>query len=155
MMNMKRRITLTQSQFKALVAEEMNRAASPNIISDENGDPMVFYHSYDIHNYDSSLIYLSTDEEFTKEFGGDTEAFYICSERTYVTEDDEYLRDKDGNVIMYEGEPATIGYLDSIDEEYLDWFRENYDCMMDREGMFTVVFDKSSLIPIERHPNSI
>ena len=80
-------------------------------------------------------------------FGSRTDAFYISSNRPYVTED-EYLRDSDGNLIMFEGEPASIGWLDAIPEEYLEWFKDNYDCMMDVNGTFAVVFDKGNLIPV-------
>ena len=140
---------LNEYGFKSLIVERVKNILN-GIISDEDGHPIVFYHSYDVdESYNSGLIYLSSDREFSSEFGDNTDAFYISSNRPYITED-EYLRDSDGNLIMFDGEPASIGWLDAIPEEYLEWFKDNYDCMMDDDGVFAVVFDRDNLIPVNK-----
>ena len=50
---------------------------------------------------------------------------------------------------MYDDEPASIGYLDSVDEEYIEYLSDNYDCIMDENGEFVVVFSRDNIITDE------
>lgn len=97
-----------------------NRLENCSKMVDEFGRPQLYYHSYDYENYDSGLIYFSTDREYSEEFGENTEAFFLNCRKPYVATDG-ILRYEDGTEVMFEGEPATIGYLDSVDEEYVMW----------------------------------
>ena len=97
----------------------INDDYNSTLLSDENGDPIVFYHSYEAEdNLDADMIWLSISEKFSKEFGENTDVYYLNVRKPYITVDG-VLRDADGNVIMFEGEPAGIGYLDAIPEKYL------------------------------------
>lgn len=92
------------------------------------------------------MIWLSTDEEYSREFGDATVKCHLRVENPYV---DEVLRDSQGNEIIFEGEPASISYLDSIPESDLLFLMENYDCIMDPEGYITVVFNRDAIVDVE------
>ena len=120
------------------------------LYSDESGRPIVFYHSYDGEDdLESEMIWLSTNEEFSKEFGENTDAYYLKTGRIYVTEEDGILRDENNVEIMFESEPAEIGFFDSISDDEQIWFEDNFDCVMDPDGVFTIVFDRDMLIPVD------
>ena len=132
-------------EFKNIFGDWENDRENSSKCVDAAGRPMLLYHSYDNENYDSGLIYLSSDEDFSSEFGDITEEFFVNLRNPYITEDG-ILRDANDNEIYFEGEPAAIGYLDSIPEEYLLWYQNNFDGVMDPTGYFVVAFDKKSLI---------
>lgn len=137
--------------MKLFLIREMriNDDYNSTLLSDDNGSPIVFYHSYeDEDNLDADMIWLSISEKFSKEFGENTDAYYLNVRKPYITEDG-VLRDADENVIMFEGEPAGIGYLDAIPEKYLLWYIDNFDCVMDVDMEFVIVFDRDCLVPAE------
>lgn len=117
---------------------------SENLIKDDNGNPLTFYHSYDEDN-DSDMYWLSTNYEFSKEFGDKTIECYIKSENPKVFKDG-ILRYEDGSPVMFDDEPATIGYLDAVEDEYIEYLMDNYDCIMDDNGEFTVVFSRDNIV---------
>ena len=120
------------------------------LYSDENGNPIVFYHSYEGEDdLDAEMIWLSTDEEFSKEFGDNTDEYYLNITHPYVTEEDGVLRDENGDEIIYEDEPAGIGFLDAIPESKQLWFMDNFDAVMDPDGTFTIVFDRDKMVHIK------
>ena len=122
------------------------------LYSDESGRPIVFYHSYDGEDdLESEMIWLSTNEEFSKEFGENTDAYYLKTSRPYmyVTREDGILRDLNEREIMFDGEPAEIGFFDSIAYSERLWFEDNFDCVMDPDGVFTIVFDRDKLVPVD------
>ena len=101
----------------------INEDYNNTLYSDENGNPIVFYHSYEGEDdLDAEMIWLSTDEEFSKEFGDNTDEYYLFITHPYVTKEDGVLRDENGDEIIYEDEPAGIGFLDAIPERKLLWF---------------------------------
>lgn len=91
------------------------------------------------------MYWLSTDYEFSREFGDKTVECYIKSESTKVFEDG-ILRYEDGTPVTFDDEPATIGYLDSVEEDYVECLKDNYDCIMDDTGEFTVIFSRDNII---------
>ena len=106
----------------------------------------------DIEGWSSlAAVFLVTmvDEEFSKEFGDNTDEYYLNITHPYVTEDDGVLRDENGDEIIYEDEPAGIGFLDAIPESKLLWFMNNFDAVMDPDGTFTIVFDRDKIVPIK------
>lgn len=124
---------------------EAAKAAMPNTkVVDENGNPLVVYHSYDNENYNSGLVFASADESYSREFGDNTDKVYINLTNPYITEDG-ILRDANGNEVMYEGEPASIGYLDSVNDDYLNWLQSNYDGIMDKDMEFVVAFNPNQI----------
>lgn len=128
----------------------INEDYNNTLYSDENGNPIVFYHSYDGEDdLDAEMIWLSTDEEFSKEFGDNTDEYYLNITHPYVTEEDGVLRDENGDEIIYEDEPAGIGFLDAIPESKLLWFMNNFDAVMDPDGTFTIVFDRDKIVTIK------
>ena len=128
----------------------INEDYNNTLYSDQNGNPIVFYHSYDGEDdLDAEMIWLSTDEEFSKEFGDNTDEYYLIITHPYVTKEDGVLRDVNGDEIIYEDEPAGIGFLDAIPERKLLWFMQNFDAVMDPDGTFTIVFDRGTMVPIE------
>lgn len=144
-----REAQIHSEKFKSVFGDWENDPEHSSKCVDAAGRPMLLYHSYDNENYDSGLIYLSTSEDFSSEFGDTTEEFFVNLRNPYITEDDEILRDADGNEIYFDGEPASIGYLDSVPEEYLIWLQDNFDGVMDPTRYFVVAFDKDSLIKAE------
>ena len=128
----------------------INEDYNNTLYSDENGKPIVFYHSYEGEDdFDAEMIWLSTDEEFSKEFGDNTDEYYLSITHPYVTEEDGVLRDENGDEIIYEDEPAGIGFLDAIPESKQLWFMDNFDAVMDPDGTFTIVFDRDKMVPVE------
>ena len=128
----------------------INEDYNNTLYSDENGNPIVFYHSYEGEDdLDAEMIWLSTDEEFSKEFGDNTDEYYLNITHPYVTEEDGVLRDENGDEIIYEDEPAGIGFLDAIPESKLLWFMNNFDAVMDPDGTFTIVFDRDKMVTIK------
>lgn len=128
----------------------INEDYNNTLYSDENGNPIVFYHSYEGEDdLDAEMIWLSTDEEFSKEFGDNTDEYYLSITHPYVTEEDSVLRDENGDEIIYEDEPAGIGFLDAIPESKLLWFMNNFDAVMDPDGTFTIVFDRDKMVSIK------
>lgn len=128
----------------------INEDYNNTLYSDENGNPIVFYHSYDGEDdLDAEMIWLSTDEDFSKEFGDKTDEYYLSITHPYVTEEDGVLRDENGDEIIYEDEPAGIGFLDAIPESKLLWFMNNFDAVMDPDGTFTIVFDRDKMVLVK------
>lgn len=145
------KIILTESTFNRLMKESKPRALPNNVLKNENGEPMVFYHSYEDEDHSdyADMIWLSTNKKFSQEFGNMTDMYYACPKKPYILPGDELQYD-DGTVVMFEGEPAGIGYLDAVDYEYIDWLTSNYDAIMTKNGNFLVVFSKRVLIPIKQ-----
>lgn len=121
------------------------RVSDDGLLS-QNGQPIVFYHSFYDDDEDADMIWLSTNEDYSREFGDTTVKCYLRVERPYI---DEVLRDSQGNEIIFDGEPASIGYLDSIPESDLLFLIDNYDCIMDPTGYITVVFDRDAMVDVE------
>lgn len=113
-------------------------------IVDENGEPMVVYHSYDNDNYDSGLVFMSADKDFSEEFGSNIDAVFVNLRNPYIAKDD-IMRDAEGNAIMFEGEPATIGYLDSLPSDYILWLQSNYDGVIGDSNTFVVAFEANQI----------
>lgn len=119
------------------------------LFSDKDGNPIVFYHSYeDEDNLDADMIWLSSNEEFSQEFGDNTDEYYLSIRHPYITKEDGVLRDWNGDEIIFEDEPAGIGFLDAIPQIYIDWFMNNFDAVMDPDGYFVIVFDRDNLVAI-------
>ena len=134
----------------AMVMKEIARFFTIHLNENKNTHT-IFYHSYDGEpDLDADMIWLSTDKEFSKEFGENTDAYYLNAKTPYITDEDGILRDSEGNDINYQGEPASIGYFDAIDEIYQIWFMDNFDCVMTPSGDFTIVFDKNVLVPVKK-----
>ena len=129
-----------QQFFESATEAEKNSSK----IVDENGEPRVVYHSYDNENYDSGLVYMSANESFSQEFGENTDAVFVNIRNPYTTEDG-ILRDADGNEIMFDGEPASIGYLDSVSDDYISWLQGNYDGVMDGDFEFVIAFEPTQI----------
>ena len=56
---------LNESGLRSLIVERVRNILN-GIISDEDGKPIVFYHSYDVdESYNSGLIFLSSDDGFS------------------------------------------------------------------------------------------
>ena len=113
----------------------------------KNGQPIIFYHSfYEEDDEDADMIWLSTDEDYSREFGDTTIKCYLRVENPYI---DDVLRDSRGNEIIFDGETASVGYLDSIPESDYLFLVDHYDCVMDTTGYITVVFDRDAMVDIE------
>ena len=130
--------------FKNWFGDWINDPANASKVLDENGEPMVVYHSYDNSNYDSGLVYMSADKNFSGEFGSNIDAVFVNIRNPYIAKDD-ILRDAEGNVIMFEGEPATIGYLDSLPSDYILWLQSNYDGVIGDSNTFVVAFEANQI----------
>ena len=101
----------------------------------------MLYHAHSDNGgfYDSGLVFYTTDEDYAAEFGDEIDAGYLKLMKPYVTKDG-ILRKDDGSVVMFEGEPAAVGYIDSIPEEDLDYFMSNYDGVISENGYMVVSF---------------
>lgn len=136
-----------------IISEVLNRfinESNEQIIKDRNGKPIVFYHSYEFENggsLDSNMIWLSANKNFSKEFGNTMGEYYLKVQNPLVL-DDDILRYEDGSEVWFDGEPATIGYFDSVDEEYQNWVMNNYDSIIGSDSYIVIVFDPNNLIPI-------
>lgn len=138
-----------------IICEVLNHFINESIdqiIRDKNGKPIVFYHSYESKNggsLDSNMIWLSADKEYSKEFGDVMEKYYVRVQNPLILEDDDILRYEDGSEVWFEGEPASIGYFDAVDEEYQYWVMNNYDSIISKDLYIIIVFDVNNLITIK------
>ena len=135
-------------RISVIIHEILNRVINESkeqIIRDKKGNPIVFYHSYD-QPRESNMIWLSADKTFSSEFGNTTEECYLKVKNPLVLKDDDILRYDDGTIVFFEGEPASIGYFDSVEEEYITWAMENYDSIMTNNLEFVIVFDSKDII---------
>ena len=110
-------------------------------VVDKYGDPLLLYHAHDDNGgyYDSGLVFYTTDKNYASEFGDEIDAGYLKLMKPYIAKDG-ILRKDDGSMIMFGGEPASVGYLDSISEEDLDYFISNYDGVISEDGYMVVSF---------------
>jgi len=134
-----------------LLADCINESIEPNNnildwfrgskVTDKYGNPLLLYHAHSDNGgfYDSGLVFYTTDEDYASEFGDEIDAGYLKLMKPYVTKDG-ILRKDDDSVVMFEGEPAAVGYLDSIPEEDLDYFMSNYDGVISENGYMVVSF---------------
>ena len=135
----------TQESDEFIARAPRNISNANDLITDENGNPYIFYHSYYRKDDSDKMYWLSTNYEFSKEFGDKTVECYIKSNSPKVFEDG-ILRYEDGSPVMFDDEPASIGYLDAVDDDYIEYLMDNYDCIMDDTGEFTVIFSRDNMI---------
>lgn len=98
------------------------------------------------------MVWLSANEKFSKEFGDTTTLCFVNIKHPLVVLD--YLRDKNGDIIMVYGEPAEIGYLAEIPSKDLAWIQENYDGVIDPSMDFVIAFSPEQVKAIEPEENS-
>lgn len=112
-------------------------------VVDPNGNPLLLYHASESNgfggDYDSGMIFYTTDGDYASEFGDVIDKGYLKLTHPYITTDG-ILRDENGEEIFFDGEPAAVGYLDSIDDDYLDYFMDNFDGIISENGYIVVSF---------------
>lgn len=112
-------------------------------VVDRYGKPLLLYHASESDGlggyYGSGMVFYTTDKNYASEFGDIIDKGYLKLTHPYITKDG-ILRKDNGEEVVFDGEPAAVGYIDSIPEDDLSYFISNFDGIISEDGYMVVSF---------------
>ena len=144
---MKKLIRLTEQDLHRIIKESLDKIMkwfNGSKVVDENGKPILLYHAYESDgfggSYDSGMVFYTDDYDYACEFGDTIDKGYLKLTNPYIAEDGILKREDGSPIIDEDGYEMSVGYLDSISEEDLEYFMDNFDGIISENGFMVVSF---------------